>query len=110
MCNTTKKNYSVQATSTTNILTPLNTTLHIAPVELHKTKQLHPAGKEYLFFQINKNSFYAAQFVKPSILNKSIDYILSIYTFEQNFVAIKCMLQSLHLEDHMKNIGIDQSL
>ena len=35
-----KQNDSVQATSTTTRLTPLNTTLHIAPFEFHKTKQL----------------------------------------------------------------------
>ena len=35
-----KQNYSVQDTSTTTSLTPLNTTLTIVPVELHKTKQL----------------------------------------------------------------------
>ena len=40
-----KKHYSVQDTSTTTRLTPLNTTLHIAPVELHKTKKLPQAGK-----------------------------------------------------------------
>ena len=40
-----KKNYSVQATSTTTSLTPLNATLPIAPVELHTTKKLLPAGK-----------------------------------------------------------------
>ena len=40
-----KKNYSVQATYTTTCLTPLNTTLPNAPAELHKTKQLPPAGK-----------------------------------------------------------------
>ena len=33
-----KQNYSIQATYTTPCLKPLNTTLHIAPVELHKTK------------------------------------------------------------------------
>ena len=49
MCNTTKTNYSVQATYTTTHLTPLNTKLHISPVELHKTKQLPPDGKEYVF-------------------------------------------------------------
>ena len=40
-----KQNYSVQATSTPPRFTPLNATLTIAPVELHKTKQLPPAGK-----------------------------------------------------------------
>ena len=45
MCNTTKNNYSLQATSTPTRLTLLNSTLPIAPVELHKTKPLTPAGK-----------------------------------------------------------------
>ena len=40
-----KQNYSVQATSTPTHLTSLNTTLPIAPVSLHKTNQLPPAGK-----------------------------------------------------------------
>ena len=88
---------------------PLNTTLHIAPVELHKTKQLPPSGKEYLCFQINSKSPHAEQCVKSRILNKAIDSILSIGTFEQKCVVIKCMLQSSHLEYHMKTIGIDQS-
>ena len=44
------------------------------------------------------------------MLNKSIDYILSIDTFEQQCVVIECMLQSSRLEYHMKTIGIDQSL
>ena len=43
------------------------------------------------------------------VLNKSIDYILSIDTFEKQFVGIKCMLQSSRLGDHMKTIGIEQS-
>ena len=44
MCNTTKNNYSVQATSTTTHLTPFKATLPIAPVELHTTKK-NPDGK-----------------------------------------------------------------
>ena len=55
-----EKNYSVQATSTTTLLTTLNTTLPIAPVKLQKTKQLPPAGKECLCFQINGSSFHAS--------------------------------------------------
>ena len=43
-------------------------------------------------------------------MNKSIDYILYTNRFEQNCVDIKGMLQSPHIEDHMKTIGIDQSL
>ena len=40
-----EKNYSVQATYTTTRLTPINTTLPIAPVELDTTTKLPPAGK-----------------------------------------------------------------
>ena len=108
MCNTTKKNYSVPATSTTTCLTPSNTTLAIKSVKLHKTKQLPSAGKEYLCFHINKKASRAAKYVKSRILNKDIDSILYIDTFEQQFFVIKCMLQSIRLEYNMKNIGIDQ--
>ena len=90
-------------------MTPLITTLPIAPVELTKTTQLTPVGKEYLCFQVNIKSPHAAQCVKSRVLNKAIDSILSINTFEQQCVVIKCMLQSSRLEYHMKTIGIDQS-
>ena len=105
-----KQNYSVQATSTTTCLTPLNTTLNIAPVELHKTKQLPPAGKEYLCFQINRRTSHASQCVKSRIANNFIDSTLSIDTYEQRFVVIKVMLQSPCLDNHMNTIGVDQSL
>ena len=39
-------------------------------------------------------------------MNKAINYIFSIDTFEQQCVFIKVMLQSPPLEDHMKTIGI----
>ena len=61
-------------------------------------------------FQINSKYSHAAQCVKSRILNKDVDYILSIDTFEQKCVVIKYMLQSSRLEDNMKTIGIDQSL
>ena len=60
-------------------------------------------------FQVDNKSPHAAQFVKSRVLNKAIDSILSIDTFEQQFVVIKCMLQSSHLEYNMKTIGIDWS-
>ena len=85
---------------------PLSTTLPIVPVELQTKKQLTPAGKEYFCFQINSKSPHDAQCVKSWILNEAIDYILSIDTFEQQCVVIKCMLQSSNIEDHMKTIGI----
>ena len=40
--------------------------------------------------------------------NNVIDSIPYIVTFEQLCVMIKGMLQSPHLEDHMKTIGIEQ--
>ena len=43
-------------------------------------------------------------------MNKAIDSIFYIDTFEQHCVVIKGMLKSTRLEYHMKNIGIDQSL
>ena len=42
-------------------------------------------------------------------MNKAIDSILYIDKFEQQCVVLKGMLQSLHVEDHMNTIGIDQS-
>ena len=90
-------------------MTPLITTLPLAPVELTKTTELPPVGKEYLCFQVNSKSPHAAQCVKSRVLNKAIDSILSIDTFEQQCVVIKCMLQSSRLEDHMNTIGIYRS-
>ena len=103
-----EQNYSVRATSTTTRLTPLITTLPLAPVELTKTTELPPVGKEYLCFLVNSKSPHAVQCVKSTVWNKAIDSILSIDTFEQKYVVIKYMLQSSRLEDNMKNIGIYQ--
>ena len=50
-----RRNISVQATSTPLRLTALITTLPILPVELPKTTQLPPLGKEYLCFQVDIN-------------------------------------------------------
>ena len=90
-------------------LTPLINTLPLLTVWLPKTTHLPPLGKDYFCFQVDNKYSHAAQCVKSSVLNKVIDYILSINTFEQQCVVIKCMLQSSRLEDHMKTIGIDQS-
>ena len=79
------------------------------PVGLTKTTQLPPLGKEYLSFQVFNKSPHAAQCVKSRVINKVINSILSINTFEQQCVVIKLMLQSSRLEDHMDTIGIDQS-
>ena len=46
-CVTPRKNYSVQTTSTHPSFTVLNTTLPIAPIELHTTTKLPPSGKDF---------------------------------------------------------------
>ena len=51
MCNTTKKN-SVQATSKTTNLKPLNATLYLTYANLQKTTKLPLTGKKYLCFLI----------------------------------------------------------
>ena len=104
-----KHNISVWATYTPPCLTPLITTLPLLPVELPKTTHLPPLGKSYFCFQVDNKSPHAAQCVKSRVLNKVIDSIISINSFEQQCFVIKCMLQSSRLEDHMKTIGIDQS-
>ena len=63
-CVTPRKNCSFQARSKTTRLTPLNATLPIEPVELHTTKKLPPADKEYFCLHINGKSSHAAQCVK----------------------------------------------
>ena len=79
------------------------------PVELPKTTHLPPLGKEYLCFRVDNKYPHAAQCVKSMVLNKSMNSILSINTFDKQCVLIKCMLHSSRLEDHMKTISIDQS-
>ena len=54
---------------------------------------------------MNGKSSHAAQCVKSRIMNKSIDSIFYIGTFEQKCVLIEGMLQSLCLEDHMNTIA-----
>ena len=61
-------------------------------------------------FQIHGRYYHAAQCVKSRIINEAFDSILLIDTFEEHCVVIKGILKSPCLEDHMKNIGIDQSL
>ena len=55
-----KQNHSVQATSKSPCLTPLNTTLHIAPVELHTTTKFPLVDKEYFCFHISSKSPHAS--------------------------------------------------
>ena len=91
-------------------MAPLNYTRTIAPVELNTTKQLPPTGKLYLWYQIHSRYSHAVQCFKSQKINKTIDSILCIDTFETKCVVIRGVLQSPRLECFMKTIGIDQSL
>ena len=61
-------------------------------------------------FQIDGKYALSAKCVKSRIMNKVIDYVLSVNTIEHNCVVLKGMLQSPRLNYHMKTIGTDQSL
>ena len=50
-----KQNISVQATTTPPGLTPLITTLPLAPIKLTKTTELPPVGKEIFVFRLTPN-------------------------------------------------------
>ena len=52
----------------------------------------------------------AARCIESRIMTKEIYYALSIYTFEQQCVMLKVMLQSPLLKDHVQTIGIYPSL
>ena len=61
-------------------------------------------------FQIDGKSSQAAKCVEYMIMTKVIYCAIFIYIFEQQYVLLKGMLQSLRLKYLMKIIGIDQSL
>ena len=48
----------------------------------------------------------AARCIKSRIMNKVTDYFLSIDTFEQQCVVLKCTLQLPRLKYHVQTIGI----
>ena len=59
-------------------------------------------------FMKEGKSDQAARCIESRIMNKVIDYALPIDTFEQQYVVLKGMLQSLWLKYHLHTIGIDQ--
>ena len=52
-------------------------------------------------FQNNGKTAQAAMCIKSSIMDKVIDSVILIDTFEQKCVVLKCMLQLPRLEDHV---------
>ena len=105
-----KQNYSVQDTYKPTHLRPLNDTLPMPSVKLHTTTKLPPAGKESFCFQIKGKSSQSEKCVKSRIINRVVDYILYIDTFEQQYAVLKFVLKFPCLKYHMKTIGIDQSV
>ena len=61
-------------------------------------------------FQNNGKISQAARCIKSRIITKMIDYVISIDKFEQQCVALKGMMQSPRMKDHVQTIGIDQSV
>ena len=48
--------------------------------------------------------------IKSRMMTKVIDSVLSIDTFEQQYVVLKVILKSPRLKDQVQTIGIDQYL
>ena len=57
-----------------------------------------PPGKEYLCFQTDGKSDRAIQCARSRVLNKVIDTIFDIDSFEQKYVIIKGLLKSKWLK------------
>ena len=61
-------------------------------------------------FRNDGKTAHAPRRIKSRIMTKVIDYVLSIDTFEQQCVVLKCMLQSPRLKYHVHTICIVQYL
>ena len=107
---TTIKNYSIPTTSNTNHHAQRIDESLVSLLNLNTTTKLPTVGKEYMCFQNDGKTAHSAKCIRYRIMTKVIDSILLIDTFEQQYVVLKGMLQSLRIKDHVKNIGIDQRL
>ena len=61
-------------------------------------------------FQKDGKTNQATRCIKSRIMTKVIDSVLSIDTFNQQYVVLKGMFQSLRLKYHVQTINIDQYL
>ena len=102
-CETSRKqNYSIPTTSTPNHHAQYINTTSASILNLHTHTILPPVGKEYMCFQKDGKTVQAVRCIRSRIMNKLIDYIILIDTFEQQFVLLEGMLQSRHLKDHVQ--------
>ena len=103
-----KQDYIIPNTSTTNHHAQRIVATSINLLNLHTTTKLYLVGKWYKCVQNNGKTDQSAKCIKSRIMTKVIDYVLLIDIFEQQYVVIKYMLQSLRLKYHVKTIVIDQ--
>ena len=75
-----------------------------------QVKRLPTPGKEYLCFQKDGKSAHSVKCTIFCVLNKVIDTIIEIDSFEKQCVILKGLLYSEQLKQHMVIIGVDQSL
>ena len=90
---------SNNAHSTPTISTPSHHTQRIATTSSSilnsNTPTILPTvGKEYICFQKDGKTAQSARCIKSRITNKVIGSVISIDTFEQQYVVLKFMLQS----------------
>ena len=110
-CDTARKqNYIIPNISTPNHHTQRISNKSSSILNLNTPTILPPVGKQYMCFMKEVKTAQAARCIKFSITTKVIDYFLYIDKFEQQYVVLKGMLQSLQPKDHIQTIGIDQSL
>ena len=88
-----KNNYRILTTSTPNDHTQLCDATSSSILNLHTPTMLTTVGKEYMCFQKDGKISQAVRCIKSRITIKAIDSILSIDTFDQQFVVIKGMSQ-----------------
>ena len=94
-CDTPKKqNYCIPNISTPNHHSHRIATTFSSILNLHTPTILPLVGTEYMCWLKKGKSDQAARCIQSRIMNKVIDYVLSIGAFEQKCVVLKGMFQS----------------
>ena len=111
-CETPKinKNYNIPTISIPNHHSKHIASTSSSKLSFNKPTILPPVGKQYMCFMKEGKSYQVPRCIISRIMNKAIDYVLSIDTFEQQCVVLKDMLKSPRLKYHVHTIGIEPSL
>ena len=88
-----EKNHSVTTPSSQVMLESDSLQYEQNNTTYRSIQKLHPSRKEYLCFTIDKESDRTAQCDRSRELNKVIDLILELSSFEQQCVIIKGLLR-----------------